>query len=476
MSPGVLPRQNRTCKHFKERPIMKKAAWRKLIAVLALLPCVAGAESPAGGIFSTTDASREAFQQILWRQIPENLWSRIRSGRGLVRQTWIVSPSLDPRVAGLGPTYNRPACISCHPGNGRGKPPETREGAMHSMLVRLSIPGKDAHGGPLPEPVYGDQLNEFGIPGVPGEGEAFLEWETRQELLADGATVELRKPKIGFRRLAFGPLHEKVMTSARIAPPIFGLGLLEAVPEADILAIAKAQKAAGQGIAGQPNRVWDAVRKRQVLGRFGLKANQPTVRQQIAGALAGDMGITTELSPAPNCPPAQSACAAIQETHPELATRDLEDMTLYHYVLAVPEPRRQDTPLARQGKALFVAAGCGSCHQPELKTGPFPDFPPLAGQTIHPYTDLLLHDMGPALADKRPDFKASGRQWRTPPLWGLGLIPVVNGHATLLHDGRARNMLEAILWHDGEGANAREAVRRMSAPEREALLEFLGTL
>ncbi|MDR1647911.1 MAG: c-type cytochrome [Zoogloeaceae bacterium] len=449
---------------------------RQLIPALALLPCLAGAQSPAGGVFSTADASRDAFSRVIWQKIPENLWDKVRSGRSLVRQTWVISPSLEPRIAGLGPTYNRPACISCHPGNGRGEPPETRDEPMRSMLVRLSIPGKDAHGGPLPEPVYGDQLNEFGIPGVPGEGEAFLLWETRRERLSDGETVELRWPKIDFRHLAFGPLHEKTMTSARIAPPIFGLGLLEAVPEADILALAKAQKAAGAGVAGKPNRVWDAARKRHVLGRFGLKANQPTVRQQIAGALAGDMGITTELSPAPNCPPAQSACAALNEKHPELSARDLDDMTLYHYALAVPEPRRQEEPLVRQGRALFAAAGCASCHQPELKTGAFPDFPLLSGQTIHPYTDLLLHDMGPGLADNRPDFKASGQEWRTPPLWGLGLVTTVNGHTTLLHDGRARNILEAILWHDGEGAQAKEAVRRMSAPEREALLEFLGSL
>jgi CxxC motif-containing protein (DUF1111 family) len=252
------------------------------------------------------------------------------------------------------------------------------------------------------------------------------------------------------------------------------LGLLEAVPEADILTIAKAQ--ARQGVTGKPNRVWDVARQRHVLGRFGLKANQPTVRQQIAGALAGDMGVTTALFPAPNCPPAQTACAALKEAHPELSAQDLEAMTFYHYVLAVPAARRQETPQVREGKALFAATGCAVCHQPELKTGAFPDFPALSGQTIHPYTDLLLHDMGAALADNRPDYKASGREWRTPPLWGLGLIATVNGHNNLLHDGRARNILEAILWHDGEAAPAKEAVRHMSAPEREALLEFLKSL
>ena len=447
---------------------------RQLMLALSFLPLLVLAQ--AGGDFSILDASRDAFGQILWQQIPENLWDKVRSGRGLVRQTWVISPSIEPRIAGLGPTYNRPACISCHPRNGRGEAPTLQYEAMRSMLVRLSIPGKDAHGGPRPEPVYGDQLNEFGIPGVPGEGEAFLEWETHRERLADGAEIELRAPKIHFRRLTYGALRPGLMTSARVAPPIFGLGLLEAVPEADILAIAKAQKAARQGVVGQPNYVWDAAQQRQTLGRFGWKANQPTVRQQIAGALVGDMGITTELSPELNCPPAQTACAAIKETHPELSASDLDEMALYHYILAVPNPRHQDKPQVQRGKALFAAARCASCHQPELKTGEFPAFPALAGQIIHPYTDLLLHDMGQGLADGRPDYQANGRQWRTPPLWGIGLTQTVNGHSQLLHDGRARNFLEAILWHDGEARKSRESVRRMSAAEREALLAFLEAL
>lgn len=455
---------------------------RRLPVLFALLGSTLGQaapppdESAAGGRFTTTDTSRDAYQQIAWENVPENLREAVRSGRGLVRQTWVVAPSLDPKIAGLGPTYNRPACTSCHARNGRGTPPASAEQPMDSMLVRLSVPGRDAHGGPRPEPNYGDQLNEFGVPGVPGEGEAFLTWQTHQERLADGTHVELRSPRIAFRKLAFGPLHAKLLTSARVAPPIFGQGLLEAVPEADLLAIAREQKAAGQGVHGQANRVWDAAARRMALGRFGLKANQPTVRQQIAGALAGDMGITSPLFPTPNCPPAQQACAAKKEAHPELATAELQEMTLYHYALAVPQPRRQDDPQVQRGRALFVAAGCASCHRPSLKTGPFPDFPALAGQAIAPYTDLLLHDMGPGLADGRPDYKASGRQWRTPPLWGLGLLKTVNEHGNLLHDGRARNPLEAILWHDGEARRARENVRRLPAGERAALLEFLDAL
>jgi CxxC motif-containing protein (DUF1111 family) len=457
--------------------ILPCLAFLALTGALAGLPArAADATLPAGGILTTAASGRDAYEQVAWDLDP-TLHERILSGRGLVRQTWVIAPSLDPRIAGLGPTYNRPACTSCHAHNGRGEPPASADEPMRSMLIRLSVPGRDPLGGPKPEPHYGDQLNEFGVPGVPGEGEAYLEWSTQVETLADGSKVELRKPSVRFRQLAFGPLSPQLLTSPRVAPPIFGLGLLEAVPEADILAIAVEQKKAGQGVAGQANRVWDAVAGRTVLGRFGWKANQPNVRQQIAGALAGDMGITSVINPQPNCPSVQTACRAVRDlAHPELSAESLDEMTLYHYVLAVPQRRDVERPQVLAGERLFAAAGCASCHRPELRTGPFSALPVLAGQRIAPYTDLLLHDMGAGLADGRPDFLASGRQWRTPPLWGLGLLETVNEHQHLLHDGRARRPLEAILWHGGEGTAAREAVRRMNHEERAALLAFLASL
>ncbi|NMG65893.1 c-type cytochrome [Azoarcus indigens] len=449
------------------------------LSALPLLALAAGAnlDKRPGGDFTTDDQGREAYTRIAWEQVPAAQREAIANGRGLVRQTWVISPSVDPSIAGLGPTYNRPSCLSCHARNGRGEPPASADEPMRSMLVRLSIPGLDTHGGPRPEPVYGEQLNEIGVPGVPGEGEAYLQWQTQVERLADGTEVELRRPTVAFRKLAFGPLHADTLSSPRVAPAIFGLGLLEAVPEADILAIAEEQRREGRGVAGMPNRVWDVAQGRTVLGRFGWKANQPDLRQQVAGALAGDMGITSALFPEPNCPPAQSACAAWgADRHPELSAEALQDMTLYHYALMVPARRRTEAPEVQRGEQLFAAAGCASCHRPALRTGPFPPFPALAGQTIRPYTDLLLHDMGDGLADGRPDYLASGRQWRTPPLWGLGLLPVASEHGTLLHDGRARSPLEAILWHGGEASASREAVRAMAKAEREALLAFLASL
>ncbi|QHM73698.1 di-heme oxidoredictase family protein [Mixta intestinalis] len=435
------------------------------------------AAEKAGGDFTTSRTDRAAYEEIVWDKLDKIQQRAASAGRGFVRQTWVISPSLTPDVAGLGPTYNRPSCISCHPHNGRGRPPEIYGEPMRSMLVRLSIPGQDSVGGPRHEPHYGDQLNEFGAPGVPGEGEARIEWVNLSKTLPDGEKVNLRQPKVTFHNLAYGPLDGTALYSLRVASVMYGLGLLEAVPEADILAIADEQRREGRGVAGTANRVWDVTKQRTAPGRFGWKANQPTVRQQIASALLGDMGITTPLFPHPNCPAVQTACLAQKEdSHPELTSETLDKMTLYHYVLAVPARRNVEASDVKNGERLFSEIGCASCHRTSLKTGDFPAFPALAGQLIHPYTDLLVHDMGEGLADGRPDGVANGRQWRTPPLWGMGLLEKINEHTTLLHDGRARNPLEAILWHDGEAQDARIRFENLSKSERESVIHFLNSL
>jgi len=388
-----------------------------------------------------------------------------------------VRPDLD----GLGPLFNRQSCIACHAKNGRGEPPEGESDSMRSTLVRLSVPGGGAGAAPQPHPVYGDQFNPDGIAGVPGEGRATLVWSERIDRLADGTPVALRRPELRLDNLGYGPLGPEVMTSVRMAPPLVGLGLLEAVPEADLLALADPDDRDGDGVRGRVNLVWDAARGAFAVGRFGLKANQPSLRQQNAGAFDGDLGLTSTLFPYHGCTAAQTACRAAAgegagDTKPELSDEQLDLVTLYTRALAVPVRRNADDPLVRVGEGLFAAIGCAACHTPTLRTGPSPALPELAGRTIHPYTDLLLHDMGEGLADGRPDFQATGRQWRTPPLWGLGLTAVVTDRPTYLHDGRARSLLEAILWHGGEAEPAREAVRRMPSLNRKALLAFLGSL
>lgn len=419
-----------------------------------------------------TATHREAFAQP-FAGLDEGQLERFFRGRSLFRQAWVVAPSRDEAVDGLGPLYNRVSCIACHPKNGRGQAPAQGQ-PMRSMLLRLSLPGHDAQGGPKPHPVYGDQLNELGVPGVPGEGRAHVYWQEHAVQLGDGETVMLRKPKVELRELAYGPM-DAVLTSARVGPPVFGLGLLEAIDESTLRAMASEAKP--DGVTGHVNAVWSVERQRAEAGRFGLKANQPDLRQQIAHAMLGDLGITSTLAPEQNCTPAQQTCAhAAQGGDPELDALQLGDLHFYLAHLAAPARRQQTEPAVMQGEKLFFAIGCTACHRPALVTGKHPLYPALTQQHIAPYTDLLLHDMGPGLADGRGDYLANGRQWRTAALWGLGLSERITPSSGYLHDGRARTLEEAIVWHGGEAETARQRYVALGAQARQAIRAFLQSL
>lgn len=301
--------------------------------------------------------------------------------------------------------------------------------------------------------------------------------------LAGGEVVRLRRPSYRAVDLNYGPLHPDAMISPRLAPPMIGLGLLDAVAEDDILALADPADADGDGISGRANFVWSEARQRVMLGRFGWKAGQPTVTDQTAHAFAADLGLSTPVLAAPHgdCTAAQAACRAApaggDPAHGHEATRDMFDLTVFYAQnLAVPARRDVADPKVLAGKKLFYGSGCTGCHRPKFVTLRDPERPEQSFQLIWPYTDLLLHDMGDGLADGRPEGQASGREWRTPPLWGLGLAGRVSDVPTYLHDGRARSVLEAILWHGGEAEAAKQKVAGMSRAEREALLAFLGSL
>ena len=427
----------------------------------------------SGGEFTVADESELAYS--LPGPISGQQLELFANGRQEFQQRWVVLPSIGGKW-GRGPTSNAEICADCHAGNGRGHAPETRKEPLASMVVRLSIPGENEHGGPRPHPNYGDQLQNQGELGrVPPEGDASIAWNDREEKFADGSVVLLRAPQLLLSNLAFGPLGPEIMTSVRIAPAVFGAGLLDAVTEEQLLEIAEKQKAIG--FNGRPNYVWNNATQATAMGRFGWKASQPTLMQQDAFAFLNDMGVTTHLFKQENCPEIQVACRKRPRGMiPEQPARAFNELLFYTRALAVPARRHAEDPEVLRGEFLFAQAQCAACHVSAIKTGDYPAFPALGGQTIHPYTDLLLHDMGEGLADGRPDFLAGPRDWRTPPLWGIGLSGKVNGNASLLHDGRARNLTEAIVWHDGEAAVARDAFVRMPKPEREALLAFLNSL
>ena len=404
-------------------------------------------------------------------------------GNSFFRNPWVIAPATTTARDGLGPLFNTNACQNCHIKDGRGHPPGPDAVSAASMLVRLSLPAGAGHAaiierlGVLPEPTYGGQLQDMANPGIAPEGKLRVNYSPHTVRFADGHAVELRRPQLEISQLGYGPLHPDTQFSARIAPPMIGLGLLEAIPEATILANADPDDADGDGISGRANRVWDDALQRTVLGRFGWKAGQPTLNQQNAHAFAGDMGLTSSLLTSDDCTQAQTDCrAANNGGEPEVSDSILASVLFYTRNLGVPARQDVDSPRVLAGKGLFHQAGCQNCHTPSFTTAADAAEPELAKQRIRPYSDLLLHDMGEGLADGRSEFLASGREWRTPPLWGIGLTERVNGHTQFLHDGRARNLLEAILWHGGEAEAARQQVLTFSVDERAALLAFLNSL
>ena len=399
-------------------------------------------------------------------------------GDHLFNTQWVQAPASVKTLDGLGPLFNRNSCSACHLRDGRGRPPIEGEDQLKSKLVRLSIPGQDEHGGPLPHPVYGSQLQEQGILGVKPEGRTVISWTDEAFSFPDGESYQLRKPNYEITDLAYGSLGNNIRISPRVAPAVFGLGLLENIPEDKLMAQADPEDANGDGISGRPNLVWNAEKQTKSIGRFGWKANQPTLRQQNAGAFNGDMGLTTTLFPTPSCTAAQITCNTETQygEQPEVRDVDLEKLTTYVSLLGVPARRNIDSPQTQQGERLFYQAQCNACHLARQKTGQASVHPEFNNKVIHPYTDLLLHDLGEGLADNRPDYEASGQEWRTAPLWGIGLVKVVNKHTFYLHDGRARNLTEAILWHGGEASQSQKAFRNFSPTDREALVSFLESL
>lgn len=398
------------------------------------------------------------------------------TGNSFFNRNWVTSPASTEDLDGLGPLFNSRSCSGCHFKDGRGRPPSPGE-PLVSMLFRLSRPGKSENGGPVPVPDYGLQLGTRAILGVPVEGTADISYQEIPGQYTDGQAYSLRKPEYEFTDLGYGPIGTDVLFSPRVAPHMVGLGLLEAVDDATILSFEDPQDVDQDGISGRVNRVWDIENNEVNIGRFGWKANQPNLRQQTAGAFVGDIGITSSIFPEENCSINQTDCQnALSGGEPELKASILDKVTFYSSTLAVPKRRDWDDPVVLRGKQLFFESNCTGCHIPKIKTGNSGDIPEFHQQVIRPYTDLLLHDMGEELADGRTDFEASGSEWRTPPLWGIGLVETVNDHTNFLHDGRARNLEEAILWHGGEAESSKQAFLNMQRTDREALIRFLESL
>ncbi|HAS6192175.1 TPA: c-type cytochrome [Vibrio vulnificus] len=405
-------------------------------------------------------------------------------GNSFFRNPWVSAPASTDARDGLGPLFNTNGCQNCHIKDGRGHPPEKGDSHAVSMLVRLSIPALTAEqkkavitSGVIPEPTYGGQLQDFALQDQKPEGQISIRYSDVPVTFSDGTTVVLRKPTVEIRDLAYGEMHPQTLLSARVAPPMIGLGLLESIAEETLLQWADEDDRNQDGISGKLNKVWDVQTQSLAIGRFGWKAGQPTLMQQNAAAFNGDLGLTSHLFPQENCTDRQDLCRKLPNGgSPEVSDNILDFVEFYSQHLAVPIRRNVNDPQVKLGETLFVQSGCESCHKQTVKTAKREALPALSEQTIHPYTDLLLHDMGSGLADNRPEYLANGQEWRTPPLWGIGYTQEVNDHTYFLHDGRARNLMEAVLWHGGEAEAAKQNVLKMSAKERDALIAFLNSL
>ncbi|WP_420821191.1 di-heme oxidoredictase family protein [Sneathiella limimaris] len=418
---------------------------------------------------------------------------QFKLGNGLFRKLWVSSPSSTAASDGLGPLFNARSCQRCHLKDGRGHPPESMEDSAVSMFLRLAIKPQTAEDEALiqagtkvliEEPTYGGQLQDLSISEIPPEGKMVITYEEVPVELAGGEIISLRKPTYSVSQLGYGPLHKDVLLSPRVAPQMIGLGLLEAIHVNDILSKEDPEDRDGDGISGRASWIGDDKASPRRLGRFGWKAGAASVREQSAGAFAGDIGISTILDHRHygDCTAAQSACleqkTGVQKRLGDVEAPDpvLKLVTFYSKNLAPPARRDFDDPEVLKGKALFYEAGCVSCHTPKFVTSRNAEQKEHRFQLIWPYTDLLLHDMGEGLADHFPVGSASGTEWKTPPLWGIGLTDEVNGHTYFLHDGRARNLTEAILWHGGEAEAAKEQFRLMSPLNRTRLIRFLESL
>ena len=433
-------------------------------------------EAQTAGAATSNDVSRTALGRVLSNLAPER-WMDVLDGKRVFERTWraggdagTASQGRD-RATGLGPLYNADSCIGCHFLDGRGGSlsevvPDVR------LLARLAV-------GEAGDPTYGRQLSELATNGLASEGQLVVAYVPRVITLGDGTQLETRRPMYRWAQPAWGPPDPHVQLSPRMPSALVGLGLLEAIDTADLIAAQDPEDRDHDGISGRANVVEDAATGRLVIGRFGWKAGQPNIEQQIATALRDDMGLTSWLRPESACTARQRACRAQDvagDVAPEVSRRDLERLATYVRLLAAPRRRTPEAPEVRRGRAAFIEAGCASCHTPRQRTGRDVRFPELARQTIFPYSDLLLHDMGDELADGVREGEAAGPEWRTPPLWGLGLLPAIHGRIRLLHDGRARSVEEAVLWHGGEARAARDHYARLPAVTRGELVRVVESL
>lgn len=445
-----------------------------LLLLLGPLDSRASADGElTGGPASVRVSGRDAFSY------PAPVLDRLQRrafavGNALFKDNWVIAPSSTSGRDGLGPLFNARSCSGCHLHDGRGQPPRQPGELSSGLVLRIGVVDR---GIAKPHPLFGGQLQDDAVLGTTPEVVVDVQRTEKPGRYPDGTEYSLERLHFVPRTSRDGrQITKPYRLSPRVAPQIIGMGLLEAIGADTIRALADPDDLNGDGISGRINEVWDYSKQERALGRFGWKAAQPSVEQQVARAFQEDIGITSRLFAAEALTePQRESIAYVSGGQPEITRKKLDRVVFYSQTLAVPARRPADEAV-RRGEVLFSEIGCAACHLPALQTSSEARLPFFRNAKIQPFTDLLLHDMGANLADGLPEGEASGSEWRTPPLWGIGLIKTVSGHTRLLHDGRARNLEEAVLWHGGEAEPARRGFMHLESAARESVLAFLRSL
>ncbi|RXJ98840.1 thiol oxidoreductase [Arcobacter sp. CECT 8986] len=451
---------------------------KKLLLLKSLVAIFATglfAVNNSGDVFTEKLSKKSIFQPI--KGLNNKQYDEYILGRSFFRIPWVETPSATTARDGLGPLYNANTCISCHPANGRGTLYTNNDKLSRALVVRLSIRNDNSKEhkkifektGFIPEPVYGAQLSINGVHGVKFEGRPNIKYEEQKVTFPDKEVVTLLKPKYILEDLNYGKLHKDAIVSYRLAPTLMGMGLIELISNEQILKNEDIDDKNGDGISGKANWVYSSLTNKIELGRYTWKASAATVVEQIANAMHNDMGLTTPLHKVENCTKFQKACnEAPKDLKYEFDVPQHRLNSIEFYLANSKVYRPKEDKEFKKGLELFTQVGCASCHTTSFDTK--------IGK-VRPYSDFLLHDMGKDLADNRVEFKASGSEFRTAPLWGLALHKKINKkEPRLLHDGRARNFQEAILWHGGEALSAKKTYMSLPKSKREELIKFLGKL
>ena len=438
-----------------------------------------------GGETSNQVENKNSFS-LSSRNLEEHMRINFLVGNALFERMWEDS-SISKNIAkdGLGPFFSARSCESCHINDGRGHIPLTNKEDKISVVIQISqnVEQSNDYIKNLEDDIYGGQISEFAVKDVLKEADIIIDYKYSLEMYEDGRVVELRRPIIKIDNLNYGDFNESTTFSARIAQPMIGLGLIEHISDQSLLMNEDINDTNNDGVSGKANKVWDIENEKLAIGRFGWKAAQPSVYQQTADAFYHDMGLSNKLYSNPfNCTSKQVECTkAISGNSEEyddleVSSDQLDLVTFYSSQLGVPARRSINAENVKKGKEIFFELNCNSCHVESFTTGDSGSHANLNNQIIYPYSDFLLHDMGESLSDGVSEFSAQESEWRTPPLWGIGLTNIVSEEYGYLHDGRARTIEEAILWHGGEANEIIQNYKKLKKSEVNQLLSFINSL